>query len=72
MIPEITQKNVHIFIPRKIAILACRYAKQAHISPKEALIYFYKSKTYSLLSQEKSKLWQFGDNYLYEEFLEYN
>jgi hypothetical protein len=72
MIQEVTQKNVHIFIPRKVAVLVCRYAKQADISPKEALINFYKSKTYYLLSQERSKLWQFGDNYLYEEFLENN
>ena len=70
MIPEITQNNLHLFIPRKVAVLVCRYAKQANISTKEALLNFYQSNTYSLLSQEKSKLWNFGDNYLYEEFLE--
>ena len=70
MIPKITSKNLHIFIPRKVAVLVCRYAAQANISPKEALMTFYNSKTYNTLSQEKSKLWYFGDNYLYEEFLE--
>ena len=70
MIPKITSKNLRLFIPRKVAVLVCRYAEQARISPKDALITFYKSKTYQTLSQEKSKLWYFGDNYLYEEFLE--
>lgn len=71
MIPEITQQNIHIFIPRKVGVLTARYAEEHPlVSPKEALLKFYHSITYKQLADESAKLWHYGDVALYEEFLE--
>lgn len=71
LIPEITQENVYLFIPRKIGVLAARYVEEhSSVSPKEALLKFYRSTTYKQLADESSKLWHNGDVALYEEFLD--
>lgn len=64
-IPKVTQENVHIFIPLKVAKVTQLLAKNNHISWKEAMIYFYNSRTYDVLEKEDSKLWYEGVNYLY-------
>lgn len=64
-IPKVTQENVHIFIPLKVAKVTQLVAKNNHISWKEAMIYFYNSRTYDVLEKEDSKLWYEGVNYLY-------
>jgi hypothetical protein len=64
-IPKVTQENVHIFIPLKVAKVTQLVAKNNHISWKEAMIDFYNSRTYDVLEKEDSKLWYEGVNYLY-------
>lgn len=60
MILEITQKNVHIFFPYKIAKVAAQIAKTDGIPISKAVEKFYKSKTAKLLEDESTKLWQSG------------
>ena len=42
---EITQENVRLLIPGKAARMATLIAAHRHISPKAALLAFYRSKT---------------------------
>ncbi len=64
-IAKVTQQNVHIFIPLKVAKVTQLVAKNNHISWKEAMLGFYNSRTYDVLENEESKLWYEGVNYLY-------
>lgn len=64
-LPKVTQENVHIFIPLKVAKVSERFAKSHGISKKQALLEFYNSKVYDILEQEDTKLWYEGINYLY-------
>lgn len=72
MIPEITQKNVHIFFPFKISKIAAQIAKTENIPITKAVEKFYKSKTARQLQDESTKLWQTGWVYLYQSYLEEN
>lgn len=66
-LPKITQENVHIFIPLKVAKVCERFSKNHNISKKQALLEFYNSKTYEDLEKEDTKLWYEGVNYLYDQ-----
>lgn len=68
MIPTITQKNVHIFLPYKIAKIAFQIAKTDGIPITKAIEKFYKSKTAKLLEDESTKLWQSGWVGLYRTY----
>lgn len=68
MIPAITQKNVHIFLPYKIAKIAFQIAKTDGIPITKAIEKFYKSKTAKLLEDESTKLWQSGWVGLYRTY----
>ena len=70
MIPEITQKNVHLFIPYKVSKICDSICKKEHVSPEEAVSKFYKTRTARLLGQENSKLWNLGWVALYEMYKE--
>lgn len=64
-LPKITQENVHIFIPLKVAKVVERESESKGIDTKQALMNFYNSKVYEILEQEDTKLWYEGVNYLY-------
>ena len=70
MIPEITQKNVRIFLPYKISKICNYICIKEHISAQKAVAQFYKSKTARLLGDESTKLWQLGWVALYEMYKE--
>lgn len=70
MIPEITQKNVHMFIPYKVSKICAEICKDENISAKNAVQKFYKTKLSRRLGQEDSKLWHCGWVTLYEMYLE--
>lgn len=70
MIPEITQKNVHIFIPYKVSKICDYICRKEHLLPVQAVAKFYKTKTARLLGQEESKLWNLGWVALYEMYAE--
>ncbi|GCD08985.1 hypothetical protein [Clostridium tagluense] len=62
---KVTQENVHIFIPLKVAKITELLAKNNNISWKEDLLEFYNSRTYTVLEKEDTKLWYEGASYLY-------
>jgi len=51
----VTQENVHIFIPLKVAKVTELVVKNNDIGWKEALLEFYNSRTYNVLEQEETK-----------------
>lgn len=75
MLGEVTQDNLHLFIPGKVAGVAVLLAEERGISPEEALVEFYGTRTYRLLENEKSKYWHYSPEQLYQtmkEQTEYN
>ncbi len=64
--PQVTQKNVHLFIPHKVSKICLELAKTENLSLNEAILKFYNSSTYETLSRESSKLWQEGWVYVYQ------
>ena len=51
-IPKITQENVHIFIPYKVAAIARRLNKDKNMPLNRAVAEFYNSVTYAMLEKE--------------------
>lgn len=62
--PKVTQENVHLFIPNKVARICGELNKTQNLSLKEAILKFYNSKISETLSRESSKLWQEGWVYI--------
>lgn len=70
MIPEITQKNLYLLLPGKVAAVVEQYVNDHPVSMLDALRLFYQSNTYKNLEQEDTKLWHYGPVALYQEFTE--
>lgn len=70
MIPDITDKNLYLLLPGKVAAVVKLYVEEHHVPMLEGLRQFYNSKTYHLLEKERTKLWHLGPVALYQEFLE--
>ncbi|MBP5614310.1 MAG: hypothetical protein J6X35_09240 [Bacteroidales bacterium] len=69
--PQITQENVHLLLPNKVAQLAARLSQDGLATTmQEALDMVYLSPVYAKLEQERSKYWWLGVNALYDEILE--
>lgn len=66
---KITQKNVRLLLPGKVAKAATLLAQEKNISPKEALVLFYRSGVYKNLEVESSKYWWLSGEQLFEDFL---
>lgn len=66
--PKITQDNVHLLLPSKVAQLADRLLQNGYAkSMADALTMVYTSPVYAKLEQEKTKYWWLGVNALYQE-----
>lgn len=63
---EITQDNVHLLLPGKVAAVSAMYAEDHNCSIFEAMRKFYSSDTYKELSIEDTKLWHLGPVALYQ------
>lgn len=69
--PQITQENVHLLLPPKVAQLAARLSQEGLATTmQEALDMVYLSPVYAKLEQERSKYWWLGVNALYDELVE--
>ncbi|WP_291528074.1 hypothetical protein [Bacteroides sp. UBA939] len=66
----ITNDNLYLLLPGKVAWVATIYTEEHHVNPLDALRIFYHSNTYKELEKEETKLWHYGPVALYEEFLE--
>ena len=67
---EVTNNNLYLFLPGKIARMIQIYARQQGISIKEALLRFSRSDTYRRLTDQSTQRWHYGPVALYEEFME--
>ncbi|MCQ2244746.1 MAG: hypothetical protein MJZ32_10885 [Bacteroidaceae bacterium] len=67
---EVTQKNLYLFLPGKIANVANIIADNEHCSTLEAMQRFYASATYQGLQKEDTKLWHLGAVALYRMYCE--
>ena len=66
--PKITQDNVHLLLPNKVAQLANRLLLNGDAKDiANALTMIYTSPVYAKLEQEKTKYWWLGINALYQE-----
>ena len=66
--PKITQNNVHLLLPNKVAQLANRLLQNGDAKDiANALTMIYTSPVYAKLEQEKTKYWWLGINALYQE-----
>lgn len=72
MMPKITQKNVHIFIPYKVSKISAQIAKNENLPISKAVAKFYQSNTAKLLEDESSKLWHDGWVGIYDLYNEEN
>lgn len=70
MIPEITQENVRLFIPYKVAKICNEICLQEQLTTTEAVLKFYKTKLSRLLGDEQTKLWHLGWVALYDMYRE--
>lgn len=66
----ITNDNLHLLLPCKVALFVQRYVEEHRVSALEALRIFYHSNTYKRLEKEETKYWHYGPVALYEEFEE--
>lgn len=68
---KITQDNVHLLIPNKVAQLADRLIQNGIASDMPtALSMVYTSSTYANLEKECTKYWWYGTNMLYHNLQE--
>lgn len=67
-ISKITQDNVHLLLPNKVAQLANRLLQNDEADDLvAALSIVYSSPVYAKLEQEKTKYWWLGINTLYQD-----
>ena len=64
--PQVTQKNVYLFIPNKVAKICRELNRTETLSLNDSILKFYNSPVYETLSRESSKLWQEGWVYVYQ------
>lgn len=68
--PKITQDNVHLLLPNKVAQLADRLLQNGVANDMATAINIvYSSPVYAKLEQEKTKYWWLGVNALYQEII---
>ena len=71
--PKITQDNVHLLLPNKVAKLADRLLQNGVANDMATAINIvYSSPVYAKLEQEKTKHWWLGVNALYQEITQYS
>ncbi len=63
---EITQSNLHLLLPVKVAGISKLYAEEHNCGILESMRLFYSSALYRQLAIESTKLWQLGVVPLYQ------
>ena len=66
----ITQDNLYLLLPSKMALMASMLSEDKDISVVDAIKKLYLSEMYKKLQDESTKYWHLGPVALYEEFLE--
>ena len=65
----VTQDNLYLLLPSKMAWMASMLAEDKGISVVEVIKRLYSSAMYKKLQDESTKYWHLGPVTLYEEFL---
>lgn len=63
---NITNSNLYLLLPGKIAAISAMYAEDHNCSISTAMRLFYASSTYRKLEVAETKLWHYGPVALYE------
>ena len=66
----VTQDNLYLLLPSKMAWMASMLSEDKGISVVDAIKRLYSSEMYKKLQDESTKYWHLGPVALYEEFLE--
>ena len=69
MLETMTQNALCDFIPGKAARITTLLRRDRRMALKQALLTFYRSKAYSLLEHEETKLWHASPAQIYAEYL---
>ena len=69
MIGKITQSNLYLLLPSKVAWMAEWLLEDKNISIVEAIKMIYSSDTYKQLEDESTKMWHLGPVTLYENMI---
>ena len=70
MRPLVTQNNLYMLLPAKVANIVTMLAKKTNTPELCLLKEFYRSNTYKAMEREETKYWQWGNVALCENFLE--
>lgn len=70
ILPQITQENVHIFIPYKVAKATEMLMQNHEMNMENALMTIYNSDAYNALEREETKMWHEGATYIYKSVLQ--
>jgi hypothetical protein len=65
---KITNNNLYLLLPGKIARVVEIYSRGKNIPPLDAMLSFYRSATYKKLEKEETKYWRLGPVALYQEY----
>ena len=64
---NVTQANLHLFLPSKISWMASMLSEDRDITLSEAIKVIYTSDVYRRLEMENTKQWTLGPVALYED-----
>ena len=59
-INAVNEKTLYLILPFKVSQLSLLYSKKHGVSATDAVKTIYKSNTYKLLENERTKLWHYG------------
>ena len=68
-IPTITQENLYLLLPSKVAWVADMLVEDTGMTVEDAVCRIYDSEMYRQLEQEHTKLWHEGPVALYQQLL---
>jgi hypothetical protein len=66
---EITQSNLYLLLPSKVAWMAELLSEDKNVSIVEAIKMIYSSDMYKRLEYESTKMWHLGPAALYQELI---
>ena len=68
--PVVTQDNLYVFLPSKVALTLEEIAKAKNTEPADEIAAFYASDIYHKLENESTKYWWFSPAELCDMYLE--
>lgn len=69
-VPAVTQDNLRVLLPTKVALTLEEIAKARNTEPADEIVAFYASDVYRNLEKESTKYWWFSPAELCDLYLE--